>query len=371
MLKEIEIKNFKCLKEIKLENLKRVNLVFGENNVGKTVFLEAIFLLFSNDNPKNVLTLLRGIPISLPIQTEIWSTLFPELHTSQGIKISGIIDQLELELKIEINPPSVGTFSVGTLMHVNESHFIVPENSLFLHWKYNTKDLRTWITYNERFLNAGQTSFTIPPPNFPSFSPVEPFAVIADGESKLMSPIKKVFFHTSIGRMDVLRISQIFGEIVGKGFKKDILRLLSELDNSIEDIELMSFGGGIVAGIKRGTRFYPINQLGEGFYRIFGLLCILVQRKNGIVLIDEIENGIYHANQGSLWKRILEFSKKLNIQLVITTHSWEFIVNAIENTEDFGDIQGIRLEKIDKQIIPVIIEGEELKEMVDQDYEVR
>ncbi len=364
MLKEIEIENFKCFKEIKLENLKRVNLVFGENNVGKTVLLEAIFLLLSNDSPKNVLTLLRGTPISLPIQPEIWSTLFHELHTSQQIKISGIIEQFELELEIKTNPPYI-----GTSMHINESHFIVPENSLFLHWKYNNKDLKTWITHNERFLNAGQTSFTIPPPNFPSFSPVEPFIVIPFGELKY--PIKKVFFHTSIGRMDVLRISQIFGEIVGKGFKKDILGLLSELDNSIEDIELMSFGGGIIVGIKIGTKFYPINQLGEGFYRMFGLLCILVQRKNGIVLIDEIENGIYHANQGSLWKHILEFSEKLNIQLFITTHSWEFIVNAIENTEDLGNIQGIRLEKTDKQIMPVIIDGEELKEMVDQNYEVR
>lgn len=39
---QIEIENFRCFDFLKVENLKRVNLVGGDNNVGKSAFLEAL-----------------------------------------------------------------------------------------------------------------------------------------------------------------------------------------------------------------------------------------------------------------------------------------------------------------------------------------
>ncbi len=41
---EIEIKNFKCFKDFTAEGFKRVNLIGGKNNVGKTAFMEACYL---------------------------------------------------------------------------------------------------------------------------------------------------------------------------------------------------------------------------------------------------------------------------------------------------------------------------------------
>ncbi len=43
-LKEIEIKDFKCFKDFKANGFKRVNLIGGKNNVGKTAFMEAYYL---------------------------------------------------------------------------------------------------------------------------------------------------------------------------------------------------------------------------------------------------------------------------------------------------------------------------------------
>ena len=44
LLTEIEIRDFKCFKDFKAEGFKRVNLIGGKNNVGKTAFMEACFL---------------------------------------------------------------------------------------------------------------------------------------------------------------------------------------------------------------------------------------------------------------------------------------------------------------------------------------
>jgi AAA15 family ATPase/GTPase len=44
MIEDIEIHNFRCFDLLKVSGCKRVNLISGKNNVGKTALLEAIFL---------------------------------------------------------------------------------------------------------------------------------------------------------------------------------------------------------------------------------------------------------------------------------------------------------------------------------------
>ena len=42
MLESLDIENFKRFKKLQIPELKRVNLIAGENNTGKTGILEAI-----------------------------------------------------------------------------------------------------------------------------------------------------------------------------------------------------------------------------------------------------------------------------------------------------------------------------------------
>ena len=46
----IEIENFKTFDKLKIDGLKRVNLISGKNNLGKTAVLEAIRLNVSSIN---------------------------------------------------------------------------------------------------------------------------------------------------------------------------------------------------------------------------------------------------------------------------------------------------------------------------------
>lgn len=50
MFKSLTIKNFRCFEEITIDNIERVNLIGGINNVGKTALLEVISLLNSLNN---------------------------------------------------------------------------------------------------------------------------------------------------------------------------------------------------------------------------------------------------------------------------------------------------------------------------------
>ena len=52
MLRKFSVRNFRCLRELDIEPLARVNLIVGENNVGKTALLEALFLSLNPGNPE-------------------------------------------------------------------------------------------------------------------------------------------------------------------------------------------------------------------------------------------------------------------------------------------------------------------------------
>src|SRR5712692_2567788 len=47
MLTSIHLKNFRALRDVKIEPLRRVNLITGQNDTGKTTVLEALRILLS------------------------------------------------------------------------------------------------------------------------------------------------------------------------------------------------------------------------------------------------------------------------------------------------------------------------------------
>ncbi len=70
-IKEIEIKNFKCFKDFKADGFGRVNLIGGKNNVGKTAFMEAIYISNSQKNLKHIFFIRYISDILLDLWKEI------------------------------------------------------------------------------------------------------------------------------------------------------------------------------------------------------------------------------------------------------------------------------------------------------------
>lgn len=55
MISQLTIKNFKKFNELKIEDLSRINIIVGVNNVGKTTILEAIMGFTSGMNLSSVI----------------------------------------------------------------------------------------------------------------------------------------------------------------------------------------------------------------------------------------------------------------------------------------------------------------------------
>jgi AAA15 family ATPase/GTPase len=69
----------------------------------------------------------------------------------------------------------------------------------------------------------------------------------------------------------------------------------------------------------------PLQNLGNGIWRNLGIALALVNAKDGILLIDEFEHGLYYSVQPDLWGFIFRLARSLNVQVFATTHSWDCI----------------------------------------------
>jgi len=115
MLKEIEIQNFRCFKNVKVSGFERVNLIGGKNNSGKTALLEALFL---NVTPNIPTVGLINYPISVdevPVTPPFIRLSDKELTKAYDRSHLNNRDREVLKVFQIIDPAieSVETFSIG------------------------------------------------------------------------------------------------------------------------------------------------------------------------------------------------------------------------------------------------------------------
>jgi hypothetical protein len=98
--------------------------------------------------------------------------------------------------------------------------------------------------------------------------------------------------------------------------------------------------------IKGESEPVPLKSLGDGVVRMFQIALALERaEKNrpaarpaagaatqgserlagGLLLIDEVENGIHYTVLPRLWRFLFQAAKIRNVQVFATTHSWDCI----------------------------------------------
>jgi len=119
----------------------------------------------------------------------------------------------------------------------------------------------------------------------------------------------------------------------------------------------------------------PMNIMGDGMMRLLAILAAIADMKNGVLLIDEIENGFHYKTMKIAWKAILSACKAYGVQIIATTHSYECIEELSSSYSEFepegDDIRLYRLEKIDNIHKAFISTSEILKTGIRKEFEVR
>lgn len=117
----------------------------------------------------------------------------------------------------------------------------------------------------------------------------------------------------------------------------------------------------------------PLKSLGEGATRMFGVALALANCRDGILLLDEAENGIHYSLQSQFWGMVLRAAEMHNIQILATTHSKDCIngfADAASTTPDI-DANLVRIGWRKGKLRAVEYSTEELETAAEQNIEVR
>jgi AAA15 family ATPase/GTPase len=106
--------------------------------------------------------------------------------------------------------------------------------------------------------------------------------------------------------------------------KNDQNEFVNQYLKEIFDVDKIDLTDDEVILIKSGKSI-NLAEFGDGIKSFVNIILSLLYKKDRVVFIDEIENGIHYTNFDKLWEIILTISKEQNVQVFATTHSKECI----------------------------------------------
>ncbi|MGI6395570.1 MAG: AAA family ATPase [bacterium] len=349
MVDRIKIENFKCLKNFELDSVKRVNLIGGRNNSGKSTILEALFFFFDRLAADNTLKHFawRGIHNIELDPEKVWTPLFYNFDTANNIKIKLNKDTMKVAVNTKYMPKQVNNKGNVSLREIGNIS--------------NQKNLSLQITVernnNEIFkshiaLNNGMNNFV----------------------DKDNSELVKATYISS-RTLNLSNLTEEFSKIDIKGKVHELVEDLKCIDERFESLSLNTLGKepAIHAKIANVDIKIPAALMGDGINKLLSIILKVMTCQDGVVLIDEIENGFHYSSMPKIWRIINNLSEKYNCQIFATTHSYECLEKACESFKDSPDsFQYIRMAK-DKngEIIPKVFEYETLKSAIENNLEVR
>jgi len=294
-LSEIEIVKYKKLVNLKIENLNRINIFAGVNNSGKTSLLEAIELLLN--------------------QNDIYNFLDIQKRRGKFIKLNPLWLNIEFNFNIELK----GVFNYAPIFVKIDK--IKEENENL------NKDL--YLSTIEIDSNFGDENLK---------SSVRLFE---DKNEKFYKTIKIVCNNSYSSPFSIQNKSNLekhYARSVNKDILNDILDFIK--DNIDENLKDIRFTKEYIETFKVNHKDFTIDlsNFGEGLQRVFYIALQFASAENGVLLIDELENGIHYSLLEKFTEFIQKLAIKLNVQVFLTTHSKEAIEAFVNNQFENDDI---------------------------------
>jgi len=354
-------RNFRCFRELEIDNFGRINLITGKNNVGKSALLEALFLHCGAYNPFLALRLnsFRGVEkakVDFAEQGEApWDSLFNDFDTSRFIELVGDFKRLNgriLWLKAIKNPGDLANIYPLIYRHSTEATTSAtsPEavKVLELEFKQGKKHGSFYLILEPDGTIRPQP--LAPPPSFPAF------------------------YQPSRMRVSVQEEGERFGNLEKQGLTNILVDALRIIEPRLKRLVMIyETNQPVLYGDIGKKVLIRTSLMGEGMTRLISLVLLLANAKNGVVLIDEIENGLHHSVMQRVWQALTEVARKFNAQVFATTHSHECIIAAYEAFKNNkpNDFRLHRLEMSNEDIKAITYSPATMKAAIEADLELR
>jgi hypothetical protein len=119
----------------------------------------------------------------------------------------------------------------------------------------------------------------------------------------------------------------------------------------------------------------PLQSMGDGMSRVLELALGALGARDGILLVDEIENGLHFKAQHQVWKLLFNIAERTGLQIFAATHSSDCVA-AFSSVSLDSDLSGslIRVERQDegdgRSFVSAVSE-DALDDLVQAEIEVR
>ncbi len=312
-IQQYEIKAYKGISDLVLEDLNYINILTGDNNSGKTSVLE---LLSTLKDPGSITTwfsctrvsgtwrrsnsFLNGFYNLFPVdndQKEISYNFLDAEGLQQKVSLKATLDRTQVSTR-ELNQLNgIRTYSDNK----KDADIIRDMDCMYLSVSINGKEVIEDIIYEEQSRirrNRDKKDQFV--------------------RTMYVSPVDH-----ATGMYDISEIfaSRVYDEMIRvvQKFDEDIVRI-----NAVRDAK-SPFIIDYKVVTKNHEDSLPLSVYGDGMKKAIYLLNGVVKTTNGILLIDEFETGIHTSAMDSVFSVLLQNALKYNTQLFLTSHSKEAI----------------------------------------------
>ncbi len=330
MLKNFTIKNYKSIKELEIKELNRINLFVGRNNAGKSNILEAILLYatrFSNANVIEILSLRKDIIIERNISGRLNASASLEnilsLITSRSKKL---MRQCGVELKTDKE--------IVTLRSFKEEKSQIDGDTVLKYTPFSDTEIDS---NNEDVQEKLRIVMQQDSKETPDFRILGLRRWTDDGV------LDKRCIYVNCTSRDNKNFETMWNQIVLSPLKSEVIKALQLIAPEIEDVACIREPGKTEAlpYVRINEEVIPLHSMGDGIVHILNIMLAMVNVKDGILLLDEMENGLHFHTLEQLWKIINSLSKKLKVQVFVTTHSNDCIRAFKENAREEGSLYSL------------------------------
>lgn len=344
-IESLQIETYRGIKDLQVDNLGSVNMFVGDNNTGKTSVLEAIELL-CNPNMYSLIQIARQRERFKPMVRMGLNILDSVLYMFDVKVCNRQVNEYRLSVGGCIQNETGKVTVTGNV--IDE---LVDMTELAKHNPYVRNRLSHVVVEEQEEVPTliGDINNT-----FKKFEQLTPFG--ASSNHFEINEYTRVMGYKEENSILNVKMIQTVDHLIDNSFdrliknrdtRKRAVELLKEFDENITDIRYINDDRKFIPVIENKEGDYiPLSLYGDGMKKALTMLNAIVSAENGVVLIDEFETALHTSAMSEVFKFILDVSKKLNVQLFLTTHSIEAVDKLLGSAgNDVNDIRIIRLRK--------------------------
>lgn len=339
----IHVDNFRGIKTAEIDDFRRINVFFGKNNCGKSTLLEALFLISGQSNPLLPFSInsLRGYN---RLQEDDLGWVFHNMNTT--------------------NPVHIATDG-DTPRHMDITAFRKTDATIDLSNPDTLQDSApVYYGYAIDFDGGLHSEVALEKTNLAN-TKINTSPVYTEN-------ISVIYANPRVPMID--QFVEVLKVMVTNKSTDFLVRVLRKVEPKLQSVSLV---GNIVMVDLGGDKLLPIQMMGDGVLRMLSIVLNMYKCSNGMLIIDELDNGLHYSVMPNLWNALFAAADACNVQLFVSTHNIDSLralagIIDVQDAQDKAKLSAYKLVRSEDDVVQGIrYDADTLHYMINQEIEVR